>query len=160
GSIFLANLKYKVVLAPSTDTDPPISPIWTMDPVYASDVSTIAQVQGSNGNPNGNLAGTQGSASVAASMAWDFVNKILYVCTTTGNAASAVWTAVNPSSSAAVVPPPQGRLTLVTNVPVMTSDQIGAGTIYYTPYNGLLVPIFNGTTMVPTSIVSQLSIGL
>src|SRR5215472_14977048 len=66
GSIFLQNLKYKVVLAPSTDTDPPTSPIWTMDPVYASDVSTIAQVQANNGNPNGSVSGTQGSASVPA----------------------------------------------------------------------------------------------
>lgn len=160
GSIFLQNLKYKVVLAPSTDTDPPTSPIWTMDPVYTSDVSTVAQFNSGSGNPNGNVAGTQGSAGVPASVYWDDVNFILYVCTTTGNAAGAVWTAVNPASTAAVVPPPQGRLTLVSNTPVMSSDQSAATTVYYTPYNGLLVPIYNGTNIVPTSIVSQLSLGL
>ena len=46
--------------------------------------------------------------------------------------------------------PPQGRLTLVTATSVMTSDQSGKTTIYYTPYNGDLVPIYNGTTLLAT----------
>src|SRR3984957_18903968 len=71
GACFLSNLPYKIVLAPANDTDPPTSPIWTQDPVYSSDYSTVAQVQGVNGNPIGQLAGTQGSATIPASMAWD-----------------------------------------------------------------------------------------
>lgn len=46
-----------------------------------------------SGNPNGQLAGTAGSATTNAQFAWDYTNGILYVCTTTGNAAAAVWTA-------------------------------------------------------------------
>ena len=160
GSIFLQNLKYKVILSPSTDTDPPTSPIWTMDPVYTSDVSTVAQVQGSNGNPNGQLAGTAGSATIPASMAWDYVNDILYICTTTGTASTAVWTAINPASSASVLPSPQGRLTLTTQTPVIAGDVSAATTVFYTPYVGLLVPIYNGTSFTPTSIVSELSMNL
>jgi hypothetical protein len=38
------------------------------------------------GNPNGNLAGT------TYQLCWDSVDKIMYVCTTSGNAATAVWT--------------------------------------------------------------------
>lgn len=45
-----------------------------------------------NGNPNTQLAGTAGSATTNASLAFDYTNGILYVCTTTGNAAGAVWT--------------------------------------------------------------------
>lgn len=159
GSIFLQNLKYKVVLAPANDTDPPTSPIWTMDPVYASDVSTIAQVQGTNGNPNGQLAGTAGSAGIPASMDWDYTNDILYVCTTTGNAASAVWTAVNAAAATQLAPAPGGRLTLVSATPVMNSDQVAATAVIYTPYINNAVPIYNGTTTLPVTF-SELTLTL
>jgi len=46
---------------------------------------------------------------------------------------------------------PQGRLTLVSGTPVMTASQTGKTVIYYTPYNGNQVQIYNGTTMVPTA---------
>jgi hypothetical protein len=39
---------------------------------------------------------------------------------------------------------PQGRLTLQSNTPVMTSDVTGATTVYYTPYQGNLIPIYSG----------------
>jgi hypothetical protein len=91
---------------------------------------------------------------------WDYADQILYVCTTTGNAAAAVWTAVNPNTTSSVLPSPQGRLTLASNTAVLSTDTIAATTVYYTPYTGILVPIYNGTTFIPTSIVSQLSIGL
>jgi hypothetical protein len=44
------------------------------------------------GNPNGVLAGTQGSINTNASIAYDYTNNNFYLCTTTGTAASAVWT--------------------------------------------------------------------
>jgi hypothetical protein len=160
GAVFLSNLAYKVSLALPNDTFPPASPIWTQDPVYTSDYSAVAQVQSVNGNPNGQLAGTQGTVTIPASMAWDYADQILYVCTLTGNAAGAVWTAVNPNTTSSVLPSPQGRLTLASNTAVLSTDTIAATTVYYTPYTGILVPIYNGTTFIPTSIVSQLSIGL
>lgn len=40
---------------------------------------------------------------------------------------------------------PGGRLTLTTAVPVTTSDVIGAGTLYYTPYLHDRIRIFDGT---------------
>lgn len=43
-------------------------------------------IQSFAGNPNGNVAGTQ------YSLCWDVTDKLLWVCTTTGNAAGAVWT--------------------------------------------------------------------
>jgi hypothetical protein len=38
--VFLSNTSYKFVLAPSTDTDPPSSPIWTIDNVNSVPVGT------------------------------------------------------------------------------------------------------------------------
>ncbi|ANW00692.1 hypothetical protein [Bradyrhizobium icense] len=52
---------------------------------------------------------------------------------------------------------PQGRITLSTGVAVMTSTVSGATTVYYTPSNGNIAPIYDGTNIVPTvfSEVSQ-----
>jgi hypothetical protein len=48
------------------------------------------------GNPNTFVAGTQGNAGtgVFPTVCWDTTNKIWWVCTTTGNAAAAVWEVV------------------------------------------------------------------
>jgi Bacteriophage T4 gp9/10-like protein len=42
----------------------------------------------------------------------------------------------------------QGRLTLQTATPVMTTTQAAKTTIYYTPYVGNMVPIYDGSNMV------------
>jgi hypothetical protein len=42
---------------------------------------------------------------------------------------------------------PGGRITLASGVPVMTADQAGAVTIWYAPYVGKYVPIYDGTNM-------------
>lgn len=47
---------------------------------------------------------------------------------------------------------PQGRLTLQTGVPVMTATQSAKTTVFYTPYQGNMVPIYDGTNMVPTAV--------
>lgn len=38
-----------------------------------------------------------------------------------------------------------GRLTLTTNLPITTADVVGAGTIYFTPYKGSYITIYDGT---------------
>jgi hypothetical protein len=48
-------------------------------------------------------------------------------------------------ASALAISPPQGRLTLTTAVPVTVSDVTAATTIYYTPYVGVGIPIYDGT---------------
>lgn len=47
------------------------------------------------------------------------------------------------------VPQPQGRLTLTTGVPVMIADVTTTSLVYYTPYVGNQLPIYNGTTFTP-----------
>ena len=154
GSIFLQNLAYKVVLS-----DVNANVIWTYDPVYASDYSSRAKILTGFGSPNGNTAGTAGSAGIGADTYWDNSNNILYVCTTTGNAASAVWTAVNASAPAAVIPPPQGYLTPTSGTPIILSDSTSATSILYTPFVGNTVPIYGGTGFTPT-VFSELTLTL
>jgi hypothetical protein len=157
--VFLQDLEYKVVLAPSTDSDPPSSPIWTADPVSHRDSLLVAKTLTGAGSPNGSVAGTAGSSSVLPDFYWDYTNSILYVCTTTGTSSTAVWTAINASSATPAVPPPQGRLTPTSATPVI-STEVAAGTaVYYTSYTGNLVPIYNGSTMVPTEF-SELTLSL
>lgn len=148
--IFLQDLEYKVVLAPSTDTDPPTSPIWTADPVSSRDSTLIAKTVTGSGSPSGVVAGTAGSASILPDFYWDYTNSILYVCTTTGTSSTAVWTAVNASAATPSFPAPQGRLTLTSATPVLAADVVSATAVLYTPYVGNLVPIYNGSSMIPT----------
>ena len=54
---------------------------------------------------------------------------------------------------------PQGRLTLTSATPVLTTTVSAATSVYYTPYVGNLVPIYDGTNIIPTSI-SELTITL
>jgi hypothetical protein len=67
------------------------------------------------------------------------------------------WHLVAAASATRTIVMPQGRLTLVTATPVMTSDQTAKTTIYYTPYKGSYVPIWGGssTTMTVFTELSQ-----
>lgn len=47
--------------------------------------------------------------------------------------------------------PPQGRLTLTSGTPVLATSVAAATTLYYTLYAGNIVPIYDGTNMVPTA---------
>lgn len=152
--IFLANVAYKAELYDAND-----SLIDTADPVYTSDFSTQAKFRSGNGNPNGVLAGTAGSASTDADAYFDFAGNILYIVTTTGTASTTVWTAINASTAAAVVPPPQGRLTLTSATPMIASDVSAATAVYYMPYTGNIIPIYTGSAFTPTTF-SELTLAL
>ncbi len=154
GNIFLQDLAYKVTLTDSADVQ-----VWTADPVYSSDFSTIAQFTTTAGSPNGQLAGTAGSSGVPADACWDRTNNILYVCTTTGTSSTAVWTAVNAGATQNIIPTPQGYLTPVSGTPVIVSDSASATSVFYTPYVGSLIPIYNGSSFVPFSF-SELTMTL
>src|SRR5215212_5976644 len=89
GSIFLdPSVTYKVVLKNSAGTE-----IWNKDPCVDHAANVSAAVQVYPGSPTGNVAGNAGTlGGSGASMVYDITNSLLYVCTTTGTAATAVWT--------------------------------------------------------------------
>ncbi len=52
--------------------------------------------------------------------------------------------------------PPQGRLTLTSATPILVTDASAQSTVYYTPYIGNLVPIYDGSNFIATAF-SELS---
>lgn len=162
-AIYLQNLDYKVVLAAPVDTpgadDPPASAVKTRDPVRGSDFASFSVLKVCSGNPNGQLAGTAASAGVLPTAAWDFLNQILYFCTATGTALTAAWTAINASAVTPANPQPQGYLTLTSGTPIIAGDVAAATAVYYTPYTGKLVPIYNDSQFIPTGF-SELTLTL
>lgn len=52
---------------------------------------------------------------------------------------------VSAASFTSTIVVPQGRLTLVSGTPVLNADSTAVTTIYYTPYIGSLIPIYNGS---------------
>lgn len=53
--------------------------------------------------------------------------------------------------------PPQGRLTLDSTAPVMTTNRSNQATIYYAAYVGALVPIYDGTNFVMMGVGNFIS---
>ncbi len=62
--------------------------------------AAISTVYTFAGNPNGSVAGTAATATSPPDMCWDRTNSVLYACTVSGSAASAVWVAINFSQAA------------------------------------------------------------
>jgi len=55
------------------------------------------------GNPNGNVAGVSAvNGFTTASLLWDSAHSILWMCTVTGNAATAVWTQISGNTNTAI----------------------------------------------------------
>lgn len=54
---------------------------------------------------------------------------------------------------------PKGRLTLSSNTPIITADATAQTSIYYTPYIGNSLPIYNGTIFINTTF-AQLTLTL
>lgn len=52
---------------------------------------------------------------------------------------------------------PQGRLTLQTLTPVMTTTQSAKTTLFYTPYQGDMIPLYDGTNM-GAALFTELSV--
>lgn len=50
----------------------------------------------------------------------------------------------NPGNMLRLEPPPGGRLTLESGVPISTSDQTAKSTIYYTPHASGFIPLYDG----------------
>lgn len=83
----------------------------------------------------------------------------LHLLTTAISAALAILF-LTASQAHAQVYVPGGRLTLVSDTPVMTADISGATTVYYTAYVGNNVPIATGTTLQNSSFASELTLSL
>jgi hypothetical protein len=70
---------------------------------------------------------------------------------------NANFTELYAAGSGGAATPPQGRLTLQTAMPVMTTTQSGKTALFYTPYVGALVPIYTGSAFTMTAF-AELSV--
>ena len=76
---------------------------WSRDPVVDPAANITAAFRIYNGNPNGNVAGNQGVLNgIGASVIWDTSSDLIWVCTTTGTTATAVWVQVGATLVGAV----------------------------------------------------------
>lgn len=98
---------------------------------------------------NGLAAGTITWPDGSALRAGDIPGSALF--TLKVSATTPVFHLMSPSVPNRSYVAPQGRLTLSTGVAVMIAAQTAKTVAYYTPYVGNLVPIYDGTQMVPTT---------
>lgn len=117
--------------------------------VFYADDSRTAKLSTNAGNPNGSVSGNAGAVNQPADVVWDRTNQVLYVST-----GGTSWVSLGQS-----LPNPQGYLTPTSGVPIITGDVAGATTVYYTPYRGNQVPIYNGTTFLVFA-VPEIAIGI
>ena len=174
---FASGVTYKVVFAPATDTDPPVSPYWTKDNLAGmNDVSATASEWISGTTPtfvsttSFTLAGDQTATytvgrrvrtvNSGGTIYSTIVSSVFGALTTVkvrndsgvlDSGLSAVsygiMAATNvstPQASYNVQPQIGGRLTLVAGQPVTSSD-IASTILFYTPYLGNTVDIYDGS---------------
>jgi hypothetical protein len=107
------------------------------------------------GNPNGNLAGT------TYQLCWDTTDKIMYVCTTSGDVVTAVWTAIAPSAGG-VIPPSQGGTGIVNPTAHALPIAEGAGNFNFLGplTNGQLLIGSTGADPVPANLMAGTNISI
>lgn len=64
-----------------------------------------------------------------------------------------------PLNVSSIANTPQGRLTLTSSTPIMASDTTATSSVYYTPYIGTQIPIYNGTSFI-NNVFAQLTMTL
>jgi hypothetical protein len=114
------------------------------------DRSTAGQIKATataTGTVKYTAAATAPSSPGAGDLWYDLSTGILAIYVNDGNTSQ--WVQIAPPgggpSSIPGFGPPQGRLTLLAGAPVMTTTQAAKATIYYSPYIGDKVPIWDGT---------------
>ena len=115
--------------------------------ITAADLAAFSQggnqIASYNGNPNGFVAGTAGTAGgVSPDFLWDTVNNIWWVCTTSGDAASAVWYGASAQ--------PSGQCYL----------SMSGSNLLLLPKNGNKVPVNGALETIPAAGVSLAPTGL
>lgn len=175
--IWLQGLAYKVVYAPATDTDPPTSPIWTIDnlrgindtsvsidqwvpsgltPTYLSAVSfslvgdqTTAFHVGrrlKTTNSGGTIYSTIAKSAFSVTTSVGVVNDSGVLDSGLSAVSYGLISAANTSEPAiGDTYVCTGRLTLTTGVPITTADVTAAETVYFTPFRGDKIDLYDAT---------------
>jgi hypothetical protein len=122
--------------------------------ITAGWTGTLSGTRGGTGVNNGASTMTIGG-NVAFSGAFTFTGTLTANTSVTFPTSGTLLTAASINTYEA-----EGRLTLTTNVPVTTSDVTAATTLYYTPYIGDHISLFDGSSTWTTLQFTQLSIAV
>jgi len=88
----------------------------------------LSVVQTFAGNPNGSVAGNAGVAGVSVpDIVWDVTDGVFYVCTTSGTAASALWTQFTKGSLPSFVGASSGSVNALTLAPAPAVTALNNG---------------------------------
>lgn len=186
-------VSYKLVLAPSTDTDPPTSPIFTIDnvtgindtsvsidewvsgpsPTYVSAASfTLVGDQTSTFTIGRRVKTTNSGGTVYGTITASAFSVLTAITVKTDSGSldsglSAVSygliSASHPATSAATInaqPVCNGRLTLTSGTAVTTSDVTAATTVYFTPFGGNTIDLYDGSANWNRYTFSELSVAV
>lgn len=122
---------------------------WTLgDLLYSSAANTLAKLAGNITTTRKFLRQT-GDGAASTAPAWD---TLLEADVPFGDRLTALKTSGPMLCDA--------RLTLTTGVAVTTSDVIGAGTLYLTPFLGNIVSIWDGTQWIERELTAEISLAL
>lgn len=103
------------------------------------------------------ISDTPPASPSAGSLWWESDSGTLWIYYNDGNTSQ--WVAVGGGTSiVAIAGPPQGRLTLQSGVPVMTTTQAAKTTLFYTPYVGDKIPIYDGTSSWAMTTFPEISV--
>lgn len=107
------------------------------------------------GNPNTVLAG------VVYQMCWDTTNSIMYVCSTSGNSGTAVWTAIANSASSIIAPANGGTGVVSPTIHTLPVAQGAANFHFLGPLtNGQLLIGSTGLDPVPATLTAGTNVSI
>jgi len=114
---------------------------------------------GGGGGASITVSDTAPGSPTSGALWFDSVGGLLYLWYVDPNTSQ--WVNVNNFNSATPIAPqtfaPQGRATLTSGVPVLTSSVSAATNVFYTPSVGKFVPIFNGSVFTAMDTGGELS---
>jgi len=130
------------------------------DPTFNLEAATKQYVDTHGSSGGGGTTTTISDAPpaspTAGSMWWESDTGTLWIFYNDGSTSQWVAVASGSGGVVATIGPPQGRLTLVSGAPVMPATVGQVGTVYYTPYVGDRLPLFDGTNFTMT-VFTELS---
>lgn len=135
-------------LASPALTGTPTAPTATVG-TNTTQIATTAFVAAAAGGGGFTASSTPPGSPVVGNHWYDLSTGVLSIWINDGT--SSQWIQISPNPGLSTNFPPRGRLTLQTATPVMTTTQAAKTTIYYTPYVGNQISLYNGSVFIPTT---------
>lgn len=149
--VYLNGTTYTKAKADAAPTAEAVGIVTTVTDANTFTLTTEGYCSGFSGLTAGTTyflsASTAGALTATEPTTANYISKPLFVAATTTSGWFFNWRgAVNSNPTASLNDTCQGRLTLVTATPVMTTTQSAKTTLYYTPFKGNGISLYDGTS--------------